>query len=510
MNTIIKNKLSILFLLVLSLSVSVFGQSPKSITILHTNDIHGHFTPDPASWLDDNPPVGGFAALDYYITRERNDVESSLLLDAGDFMTGNLICKKKHGGAYGGAIIEMMNMIGYDCSVIGNHEFDAQGSDISAINNIIQLERIAEFPILCANMIDSSGNEFSDEHFRIFDVDGLKVGVIGVTYHQMLGMASADNLEGFYSTDPAAKVNQIVGLIDSKTDLIIVLSHLGYENDEEMANKIHGVDLIIGGHSHSRITHPDKVNGVIIAQAGSYNHDLGRIDLTVAGDTVQSYNGKLITPLVANTKAQPRLQAFIDSFAVMIEEEYGAVISHLKQDWRGAYNEESNTGDWLTDALAKETGADIAFLNSGGIRKNIMAGPITKKDINEMLPFQNYVELFDCSGKELKAIAQENAEAQGLETHGILQLSGLSYSWRKDGRKVIVSDIKVNDKPVQDDKIYRVASVDYVNGSYDKYYGIKPRTIHNTGMILADVIIDAILKTETIDAPDRNRITQLD
>jgi len=265
----------------------------------------------------------------------------------------------------------------------------------------------------------------------------------------------------------------------------------------------------VGGHSHSRLEQPEKVNGVIIAQAGSYTHTLGRIDLAIAGDTVQSYSGKLISPLAEGIQAQPKLQALIDSFAVMIETEYGAVIGELKEDWRRTYRSESNVGNWLTDALRRATGADIAFINSGGIRKDISAGPITKKDIYEMLPFQNYLETFKVTGAELRAIIQENANAEGLETHGTLQLSGVSYSFRKDNETVIVSELMVDGVPVDDSKVYTIASLDYVNANCDKYLGIKPRELHNTGKILADVIIEAIVDAHIVESPAEKRITRL-
>jgi len=502
--------LSIIIAVFAFISISL-ADTQKKITILHTNDIHGHFTPDEAIWLDNNPPIGGFAAIDHYVRLQRADAGRSLLLDAGDVMTGNLISKKKYKGAYGGALIEMMNIIGYDCMVIGNHEFDSQGDDISPITNIKILEKIADFPILCANMIDSSGNHFSDKHYKIFEINDLKVGIIGVTYHQMRGMVSPDDLGGFYSTDPAAKINDIVTEIDDPTDLIIVLSHLGYGKDIELAKKIKYVDVIIGGHTHTRLEQPEKVNGVLVLQAGSYSHNLGRLDLTVSDDSVVSYSGRLISTLVKdNTKAQPQLQKLIDRFAKEINKEFAVVIGHLKYDWRCTYQSESSVGNDLTDMPRNITGADIALLNSGGIRKDISAGPITKKDINELLPFQNYVETFELTGEEIKNIVKENARAQGFGTHGILQLSGLTYKWKLDGKSVLVSDIIINGKPLQSDQVYKIASVDYINANYETYYGVKPRSIYNTGRIISDVIIEAILEIRTLQHPPLlNRVKRL-
>ncbi|MCP4581519.1 MAG: hypothetical protein GY839_07850, partial [candidate division Zixibacteria bacterium] len=267
-------------LLLLLFAISCGAKGPQPITILHTNDMHGHFVPDEASWLDDRPLVGGFVALDHYVRRARMEASNTLLLDAGDLMTGNLICDMEYKGAEGGALLEMMNMIGYDGMVYGNHEFD------KPIANALNLAKIADFPILCANLADSQGTAFGSPAYNIYSSGGLKVGVIGITYHQMAGMAKPDNLDTFHSSEPAEAVNDLVAKIDDSTDLIIVLSHLGYGADQELAGQINNVDLIIGGHSHTRIQFPEVVNKVLIVQAGSYTQNLGRLDLVVAGDTV--------------------------------------------------------------------------------------------------------------------------------------------------------------------------------------------------------------------------------
>ena len=471
--------------------------------ILHTNDMHGHFVPEPASWRDDKAPVGGLEAIDYYVHQARSQGGNSLLLDAGDFMTGNLICDKEYKGAYGGALVEMMNMIGYDCAVFGNHEFDKPA------DNLRKLIELADYPVVCANFVDSLGQDFTENKFHIFNFGGLKVGVIGITYYPMAGMAKPSNLLGFDSTEPAKAVNDVVQVIDPETDLIIVLSHIGLENDREMAKHIKNVDLIIGGHSHTLMRKPEKVNGVLIVQAGSYTRDLGKLDLVVAGDTIQSYADTVIETLADGITAQPRLTALVDSFATLIDNEYNVVIGNLKTPWKSEHQGESNIGDWLTDIMREATGADVAFTNSGGIRKNMNAGPITLKDIAEMLPFQNYVETFECTGDQLMKIIQENANAEGLRTHGILQVSGLKYSWRKNGDKVEVVKALVGGKKIDNNKIYKIASIDYVNGNADQYYSITPGNLHNTGMLLADVATEAIKKAKTIDSRTEGRITEL-
>jgi 2',3'-cyclic-nucleotide 2'-phosphodiesterase (5'-nucleotidase family) len=432
-------------------------------------------------------------ALDYYVQEIRKQSENSLLFDAGDLMTGNLICNMEYKDVEGGALIEMMNMIGYDGMVIGNHEFDNQAE------NVRGLVGLSEFPVVCANLVDSEDNGFIENKYHIYNVSGLKVGVIGITYHEMVGMAKEDNLDGFYSLEPVAVINDIVDEIDPGTDLIIVLSHLGYENDVELAENLNNIDVIIGGHSHTRLKEPEKVNNILIVQAGASCQNLGKLDLTIAGDTVQSYNGQLITLLADKTSINQRLISFADSFEVLIDEQFGQVIGYLETDWIPAYRDESNVGNWLCDVIREETGSDIALLNSGGIRKRIPEGPITLKDIAEMLPFENYVQTFSCSGGDIMKIVQENA------THGILQVSGLKYKWKWNDDKAVIYDVFVNGKPVKNDKSYKIASVDYVIGGYDRYLKIIPSETVGS-LLISDMIVEAIKEKRDIKSGIEGRI----
>ena len=489
--------------LLIVLSLLVFAGCSKygsyRITILHTNDMHGHFVPEPASWLDDKPLVGGFVALDYYVKQERAKAPASLLLDAGDLMTGNLICNLDYEGAEGGALVVMMNKIGYDGMVIGNHEFDKPSA------NVRKLIGLADFPIFCANLVDNDGNNFTKEKYHIYTVGGARVGVIGITYHHMEGMAKAEFLDGFDSLEPAPVVNDIVEEIDPKTDLIIVLSHLGYENDVELAKQIKGVDLIIGGHSHTRLEKPEVVNGVIIVQAGSYTRNLGELELTISGDSVEQFSGHLITTFADSIVPDPALERFADSCQAIIDEEFGKVIGTLKSDWIPEYRAESNIGDFLTDQIREKTGADVAFVNSGGIRKRMSAGPITLRDIHEMLPFQNYIQTFECKGSDLIKIVNENATAQSRETHGILQISGLSYSWRAQNGGVKVSRVMVGKKQLDPNKTYSVSTLDYVISNGDKYLMMQPQNV-NGSILFSDLIIESVKEKGDIISRVEGRI----
>lgn len=479
------------------------AEQPKHITLLYTNDMHAHFLPAPA--LRDKPPLGGFVALDYYVRQQRGLAPNSLLLDAGDLMTGNLICDMDYKGAEGGILIEMMNMIGYDGRVFGNHDCDKQ------ISNLRRMNELADFPTICANFKDSMGRDFTQELYHIFNIYGVRVGVIGLTYYPMAGMANPASLLGFNSLDPIETANRIIPQIDSITDIIVLLTHIGIENDRELARKTVGADVIIGGHSHSRLDTAEVVNGVLIVQAGGYARYLGRLDLTVAKDCVVNHKDTLIALTVKDLQPNPRLQAIVDSFATEIDAKFAVPIGTLKSDWKAGRGPESNVGSWLAEAIRAKTGADVGIVNSGGIRRDIPAGPITLRDIYEMLPFDNYVTSFTCTGADLlKIFGGEVENEAGSANHGALQISGAKYAFRmKDGKTEIVEAL-VGGKKLDPVKSYKVTTIDYVILNKDKYLHFDPRNIQGTETLMSDMVIEAIKQAKVIDAKIEGNIRKVE
>lgn len=479
------------------------ADQPRQITLLYTNDIHAHFLPAPA--LRDKPPIGGFVALDYYVKQQRGLAPNSLLLDAGDLMTGNLICDMDYKGAEGGILIEMMNMIGYDGRVFGNHDCD------KLIRNLRRMNELANFPTICANFKDTLGRDFTQEQYHIYNINGVRVGVIGLTYHPMAGMANPASLMGFNSLDPIEMANNIIPKIDSLTDIIVLLTHVGIENDRELARNTKGADVIIGGHSHSRLDTAEIVNGVLIVQAGSYARYLGRLDLLVANDSIVNHKDTLIALTVQDLQPNPRLQAIVDSFAVEIDAKFAVPIGTLKNDWKTGRGPESNVGSWLAEAIRVKTGADVGIVNSGGIRRDIPAGPITLRDIYEMLPFDNYVTSFTCTGADLLKIFGGEVEGEaGSANHGALQISGAKYAFRmKDGKTEIV-EVLVGGKKLNRSKSYKVATIDYVILNKDKYLHFEPQNIQSTETLMSEMIIEAIKKAGVIDSKIEGNIRKIE
>jgi 2',3'-cyclic-nucleotide 2'-phosphodiesterase (5'-nucleotidase family) len=481
------------------------ARGPKEITILHTNDTHGAFLPDRATWIKTTPPpqVGGFLALNSHIQTLRAANKNTLLLDAGDLMTGNMLCNIEFKGAKGGALVHFMNKMGYEGMTIGNHEFDLSQQ------NLKNLIKLAEFPVISANLFQTNGELFAPAAWHIYRKDDLRVGVIGVITEELFSVLNADRREGLEVKSSATTVEKIIDQIDSKTDLIIVLSHSGFKEDSVLATKLsRRVDVIVGGHSHTRLKKPVKVNGILIVQAGAKATNLGELNLTVAGDTVQNYAGQLIDVWVEGITKDPELEQEIDFYRQQIDDQFGRVIGRLESNWVRDNHTASNIGNFLADCMREGARTDFGCINSGGIRKNMEPGEITVRDIKEILPFENYVCTFSVTGAELLKIMEKNAEKIAHELGGILQVGGISYRWKgSKNSPITILDAKINGQPVDPTARYTGATMDFVViSNAQEYFGFVPAEVKQTPVLFSDMVIELVTAKKVIVSEIDGRI----
>jgi 5'-nucleotidase/UDP-sugar diphosphatase len=439
---------------------------PHTLTILHTNDMHASFIPHEAIWVKTSPRplVGGFTQLAFAIDSIRQKRSDVLLLDAGDVMTGNPITERVYQGASGGALFAMMNLMGYDAWCLGNHDFDISQA------NLIALASIAQFPTLCANLVNDN-NQFPVHNIpcMITEINGLRIGIIGIISQQLYSLVLQANLTGLRVLSPEETTQSYVDELRPKTDLVIALTHQGVDEDSVLAASVTGLDMIVGGHSHTRLKTPRVVNGVYIVQAGSNTENLGIVTLTVDNHDLSDVKGQLLQ-LWAETKRPPSaVSAIVDSMQAEIEKEYSEVIGVLHGDWvRGG--SESAIGSYITEAQREAVHADVGFMNIQGIRKDLVAGPIHKKDLFEALPFRNILATFQLTGSQLRTVLQH-----ALRGRPLLHLSGITGSWtmRKDST-IELRDLRVNGNPLDENRAYSCVASDYLIGEAQRYLGLVP------------------------------------
>ena len=264
-----------LYIITLFLSLSLSAFSQKELIILHTNDTHSRIEPLPET--DRNfPDKGGVVRRATYIDQTRKENKNLLLFDAGDFLQGT-----PYFNLFKGEIeVKAMNLLGYDAVTLGNHEFDY---GLEVLENVA---RLAKFPIVSSNY-DFSETKLNGliEPFIIFNKGGVRIGVIGINI-QPKGLIAASNYKGVKYLDPLETANSMAEMLRNKykCDMVICISHLGHNSDLNMAESTKGIDIIIGGHSHTFMKQPTlrkniDDNDVLIFQTNGRGVYVGRIDV---------------------------------------------------------------------------------------------------------------------------------------------------------------------------------------------------------------------------------------
>ncbi len=487
----------------------------KTITLLHSNDIHGIFKPYKLKLEDGERLVGGMEALSFYINKLRVKDEHIMLIDLGDLMTGTLATEIDYKGAQGGAMIEFLNRLRYDVMGIGNHEFDL-GQE-----NVLKLVKLARFPSVIANIIyQKNGKNFPVDPYRIFELAGLKVGVVAVMEEDFLIEVHKKRIEGLAITPIIPTLEAYVPILDEQTDLIVTIVHSTFEDGLKVAESIRGIDVVLVASENGRF---EVVDGVPVKSTFGHQRTLGYLKLEVEDDKVASYQEDLIWLWAdVDLKPSPEVTALVQEIESLLSEEYAQVIGEAKTDLnRRNYPQETDyvesaLGDWITDVMRWKTGTKIGLYNSGGIRSSIYAGPITKANIFSVCPFRNTLIVFELTGKQVKEVLEYDVERDKDR----LQVSGLKYKYyTKDaksfGKRVnyveVNGNILVKDgRILSPDKIYTVVTNDYVVGqAQDKYFGFPILESEDTGYVLTSALMEWLDKYKILDYQGEERIVEI-
>lgn len=490
----------------------------KELTILHWNDLHARNLPykiskkDSVTGQNTSYYIGGISNMLGYIKKLRD--KNTLLLNGGDDFQGSPISTITRGKSQ----IELLNLFGLDAFVIGNHEFDyGQYALDSALMK-------AKFDYLSANVFLKSKNKTFGKPFVIKKINGVKCGIIGLTALDLMTLTLPKNVTDIQmlNTDSVI-IAGIKYLKKKKCDVIILLTHIGTDNDKKLAEKFSkDVDIIIGGHSHTPLFNPLIQNGVIIAQAGSYSRWLGKVDLKVdtKKDTILGFTGELIETKMDSSIYDRAAEEKVENMTASIQGDLMKVIGKLESDWKRSYTGESNLGQWEADATRNKVGSDISLMNSGGIRKDLPEGDITVGDIWEINPFGNTVVTFNISGKGLKQMMKNNLrnrvnEIKETGSSDMIIVSGIKvlYDSKKvlEGDENFIASIKVNGIDVDDNKSYSISTNNYVGSQFKKYFGDVDEEIiiTDTNIIDRDLLIEAVENQKIINSVLEKRIEDI-
>jgi 5'-nucleotidase/UDP-sugar diphosphatase len=479
------------------------GTDPVSLTILHTNDMHASYLPQEAFWVrtEEKPLIGGFRELAYVVDSIRATRPISLLMDAGDVMTGSPLSDRSYRGADGGLLFEMMNMIGYDVWCPGNHDFDISQK------NMMGLVQIADFPTVSANLVNETGEyHLGTKPYVVLERDGLRIGIVGLMTQYLYSEVIQKNLAGIRVLSPEETLQKWVDELDPRTDLLIALTHQGADEDSLLAANVTGLDIIVGGHSHTRLEKPEIVNGVLIVQAGSRAQNLGMLEVTVADDRIIGHEGHLIPLWYREGRPSNELSRLVDSVKTEIDREYGEVIGVLRDGWYRR-SRDGSMSSFITEAQRKAVHADVGFMNIQGMRSDVGPGPLTRLELSEVLPFRNVLVTFQLSGVDLRSVLHHY-----LEKKTSIVISGISAEWRREADGAVdLRSIEVQGKALEEKRMYICSASDYFVGQSERYIGLEIREPVFLEQTLYDAVEDAVRTAGVVtsDVPYRiERVTK--
>jgi len=488
-------------LLVLFVPLAVQAQTAR-MTFLHTNDIY-ELTPV-RGW-------GGLAELSAAIKKERAQAPASMTTFGGDLLSPSLMS----GLTKGAQMVEVLNAIGIDLAVLGNHEFDFGDEVLRA--------RMSEskFPWLATNVLQADGRIFhTGIASTIREVQGLKFGFFGVTTPETPALASPGRETRFLPYLETAQ-SMVKALKDQGADVIVAVTHLTIAEDREIAKKVKGIDLILGGHDHEPITYYEGTT--LIHKAGYDAHWLAAVDLTVikraqaSGPArVEVVPGWRMIPIFG-IEPDPQVAAIVKSHSDRLDSELnvriGTSTTALSSKRDEVRTQETAIGNLIADAIRDAVGGDVGLANGGGIRgdKTYDAGAaLTRRDILTELPFGNKTVLLDLKGADLRD-AMEISVGRVEEKQGrFMQVSGMTLVYDPKapaGRRVV--EIRIGGQPLDPDKTYKVATNEYVAAGGDGYDVLKKGKSlipEEAAKLMASQVIDYVAAKGTVSPGLEGRI----
>jgi 2',3'-cyclic-nucleotide 2'-phosphodiesterase (5'-nucleotidase family) len=484
----------------------------KVVTLLFTNDVESAYDPIPAFWLDDLERIGGIAELTTLISELRAREPNVFLFDSGDIFTGALAKLTE-----GELAFELMIAMGYVAMAIGNHEFE-YGAEIFAWE-----KNRAPFPVLGANLFYRDTTHPYAQPHAVLERDGLRIGVIGIMGQDAATAIIPSFIAPLDVIDPAEAVRRSVEELRRDVDLIVLLTHQGktapmqtdaeidpklqrdIDADYRLAGAVEGIDVLFAGHADAGTPEPvvhEKTGTLIMQTYGQATH-LGYLQLTLDGESgeITAFDGKLI-PVDSNRLApdpavQAKLAAYRDAHP-QLQKKVGRTEARMNR----RYIEESDVGNLFADIFVEASGADVGFVHSGSLRKDLPGGDILLVDILDTYPFVDEIVVMSMTGGQIRRVLEQSLTLE----RGLLQASGIEivYDLSKPERHRIVSMSHDGRLIAPTDELEVAASGFLAEGGdlYDAFP--EARRVRMLGKV-SDVVVEYFQSRDVVNVPPRGR-----
>ena len=440
----------------------------KKLVLLHSNDMHGDFLADN---VDENL-IGGVSMLSGYIDKVRREEPNTLYCVAGDMFRGSVIDSEFKGMS----TIEIMNAIAPDVVTLGNHETDY------GVSHLLFLEKCAKFPIINANLYIKSNHARLFKPHIVREVDGMKILFIGIITEEVMSQTKNESIIGSLVDihDAAQEVGRICNAYNATDiDFTVLLTHIGFEEDKKLAALLDpawGVDVIIGGHSHTFIEKPEIVNNIAIVQAGTGTDQIGRFDITIDtfNNNIESYEWSCV-PINANhCPKDPDIEKIIATYKETTDVKYNRIVTRLrKQLTHPSRIQETALGGLLSDILAESLALDIEFLGSGSVRTDAMGPLVLYSDLCECFPYDDATYMLKVTGGQLKRMLLHMLR-DGVwkgEHCEFYQLSKrIKVVYDRANSKML--EFTFDGEPVNEDQLFKIGVQKFHYSNFSDFFGV--------------------------------------
>lgn len=485
----------------------------EKLVLLHSNDMHGDFLAEPKEGYHE----GGVSLLSGYIKQVRNEEKNVLFAIAGDMFRGSIIDSEYKGFS----TIELMNFLSPDIVTLGNHEVDY------GLAHLLFLERCAKFPIVNANMYIKSNHARLFEPYKIIDVNGLKVMFIGIVTEEVLASTRSEEIIGsFIDVWEAAK--QVGVIVDNykttRIDLTVLLTHIGFEQDKMLAQLLDpnwGIDLIIGGHTHTLLDEPCIVNGVPIVQVGVGTDQIGRFDIEIDADEhkMLSYEWKCLPITSKNCPSDPILESVLNNYKSRTDQKYMRIITNFKRTLTHPDRyQETELGNLFADLLQVDSSFEVMLMGSGSIRLKQLGPIVQYQELKECLPFNAPVYMLEVAGKQFRHMIsfmlRDEAFNEDAHTEFYQVSKGMKIVYSRSKHELL--EFSLNGKEITDDQIIRIALQDFHYKNFTEFFDVpfeeviankKPRMVITDDFSIFEELLSSM---NNVDSHVEGRITILD
>ncbi len=494
---------------------------PATVTfvILHTNDVHGQLraVPDARAKGSDRPAQGGYQEMVAAIDDERSKVAHSVLVDAGDWFQGTPEGTLSHGRC----AVELMNATGYDFATLGNHDFDDGQRGLADLLDLARFRPFARNLAAAEGTADAASGPEPRLRDLILDrvlapppvvvVEGFRIAFDGLVSEETPRITSKRVLTGL--TIGAEHAGAMNALLKSKTagkaDALVLVNHVGKDNNAVIARDVPGIDIIIGGHNHRDVLDNGIVvdsTGTLLAQGAASSQALGVITLEIdpVAKKIVSKTARLrrimSDPSIRVPRIAPIVERYEKSVAAMMDVPVAAVPEPLARDWN--LDQPSSLGNWMTQAMLDRTHADVAIHNVGGVRAAIPAGTARVREFFQVSPFGNRLVTLRVRVRDVREVCERTARGPSRGCH----FRGIEIHWKPDadGTPVVTRLLK-DGKVLADDDELLVATTDFLAGGADNFPSLKNGAgLNDTGLTLLEATLEAARAQKTLVAPAGN------